>query len=351
MTAPIPIDLLLSLQAILLLLSIALLVRILGKAKRTKHLQDRLVESLGRNAADAWFRINLSRPAHFAKRLKLIGFEAKGLLVNSPDHIRILAEFDSGERIDRSVKKRDLGLRWIGNTGIASSNMHWIAVGPGDRPLYLSADTGFNALQSREATADICRIIDPQFRLPTVATNEFALEKNPGSLTVVAVLFLLLAFAFLDGIVLNHNQLLEFSWLTWTTPVSASLAVPAYWWLTRLRVPSRESMTLTLLLGLAITTAYIPALKRADQFLSESGPTPFSYRLGPGAVLEPIAPGPPKVNYSRSKEYWEQFDEGSTHDFDLIHGPLGLWQLDHTKLDEKFHDFYAASGKGRRGGP
>lgn len=350
MTMPIPKDLLLSIQAVLVLFALAVFIRTFGKARRAKQAQDRLVESLDRNPSDTWFRINVARPAYFSRRLKLVPFEARGLLVNSPDHIRILAELESGERIDRTVDKDNLAFQWIGNPGVASSNAHWIAIGPGDQSLYLSADTGFNALQSREATADICRIINPAFRLPTIASRDFALEKNPASLSVVIAFFFLFAFAFLDGIILNKNQLLELGWLSWTAPSSIILAIPFYWLLTRHGVPSRESMTLTLLLGAAITAAYVPIIKRADQLLSDGGPTAVAYRLGPNAVLEPVAPGPPKLNYSRTKEYWGQFDRGSIHYFDLIHGPFGLWQLDHTKLDEKFREFYAASTKNNKVG-
>src|SRR3546814_16723242 len=75
------------------------------------------------------------------------------------------------------VCSSDLKLRWLGNVSIASANLHWISAAGNGRELMLSADTGFNALQSREATADLCRRIDPAFRLPDDARHDFALDK------------------------------------------------------------------------------------------------------------------------------------------------------------------------------
>jgi hypothetical protein len=349
MTAHLSMNVLLAIQVTLMAALLVFVIPLVWMAKRAKKVQNGLIESLDRHAANAWFRINLARPAQFSSRLKLIPFEAKGLLVNAPDQVRIIAELRSGERIDRSIPKRELALRWIGNPGLASSNMHWIAVGPADQALYLSADTGFNALQSREATSDLCRIIDPDFKLPAIATSEFALEKNPASLGIVVAFFLILAFAFLDGIVLNKNELLQYGWLAWAAPGAAFLAVPAYWWLVRRGVPSRESMALMMFLGFAIVGAFVPAAKRVDQLLSAGGPTRVAYLLGPNASLTSATAGPPAIHQAHVKEYWEQFAQGSTHYFDLRHGPLGLWQLDHTTLDEQLREFYERSGKNKKG--
>jgi hypothetical protein len=125
-----------------------------------------------------WHRIYISRTPFFRKRLKFTAYETRGILVNLPDAVRLIAEWPSGERIDQIFPKSSMHLRWHGNSGIASSNLHWMAIGSTDNPLMLSADTGFNAIQSREATADLCRRMDPDFRLPDIAKSEFALEKS-----------------------------------------------------------------------------------------------------------------------------------------------------------------------------
>jgi hypothetical protein len=332
--------LLISLNVSMILFWGVVLLWILAKMRRLKRGQDRLVETVARKGPGIWFRVNVARPPHFARRLKLIGIEAKGLLIDSQDQVRVVAELPSGERIDHSYPKGELGLQWIGNAGIASSNMHWIAIGKGERTLMVCADTGLNALQSRESTADMCRMIDPQIALPDVAKADFALEKNPASLAAVAAFFALVVFGVLDGVMLNRNELLEMRNAGWGFPVAAALALPFYWWMSRTQVPSRESLTVTMLLAIALVGAYIPAIKRADQLLSADGAQPVAYRLGPNASLEPLSSGPPKINYSRAAEYWAQFEEGSTHQLDLTRGPLGLWQLDRSKLEKDMRRFY-----------
>jgi hypothetical protein len=328
------------LQGVILLSFLGLLLWTAGQARRTKRAQDRLVESLGQDGVEGWVRVMISRSAHFATPFKMIGFEARGLLVNLPDRVRILAELPNGERLDRSFPKRGLGLRWIGNPGLASSNLHWIALGSGPQELMVTADTGFNALQSREMTADICRRIEPSFRLPELARREFALEKNPASLGVVVLFFGLLGFAIIDGLILNNNQLVAGGWLRWGMPLGILFGPPVYWWLTRSQVPSRESLTLAMLVSMVAMGAYLPAIKRVDQLLAPEGVQSYAYRLETDASLEPLTAGPPPLCFHRDREYWAQFEEGSTHHFDLTHGPLGLWQLDHQRLDQELRRFY-----------
>jgi len=336
-------------RLLLLIPALILLVLVLKKAKRAKQAQDRLVQGLTGDASGNWYRINVTRPEQFSKKFKLLGFEARGLLINAPGQIQIVAELPTGERIDRYISKDQLKTQWLGNSGLGSANMHWFSVGTGAQTLIISTDTGFNAIQSREATADLCRKIDPQFQLPATATADFALEKNPASLAVVLGFFGLLLLAFIDGIVLNKNELVNLGKHLYGTPLVPLCALPCYWWLSRRQVPSREALVLTMLLGLALSAAYIPTLKRLDQLLATEGTKAIAYRLGANGSFEAISPETPKLNFSHQKEYWAQFKEGSTHYFDLTHGPLGLWQLDHSRLDQEVEQYYEKHPAARAG--
>ncbi len=321
-------------------LSAILSVVAIVKARRTKGFQDKAIQSLERGSFTNWFRVRISRPAYFRRRLKLVGFETSGVVVNTPDSIRILAEF-GGEKYEKVYTKDDLQLEWIGNPGLGSANMYWIAIGRnGDNDrMMISADTGFNAVQSREATADICRMIDPAFQLPGSAIADFALEKNKASLLVMGLFAVLSAFALVDGVMLNTNELIRFGNLRWALPVLVVFALPAYLFMTRNCVPSRESLALSMLLVTSIVLAAIPLAKRADQLLAH-GATNVEYTLTGDARFEAVDPGPPSLNFREIREYWAQFEEGSTHSFRLIHGPLGLWQLERAELNEKTRQFY-----------
>ena len=311
------------------------------KVRRAKKSQDRLVQSLVREECINWFRVKASRPAFFKRRLKLVGAESSAVLVNTESHVRVIADLPKGERLDVSYPKSGLQLEWLGNSGLGSANMHWIAIGQGENRLMLTADTGFNAVQSREATADICRKVNPAFQLPPIAQSDFALEKNKTSLAVMLACAALGAYALLDGIFVNHNELLAFGRIAAFGPALFVFALPIYFLLVRGKVPSRESLTLSILSVLALMLASIPALKRLDHWLA-SGSQLYPYTMTSTGRFTSVMPGPPRLTFDSTRDYWAQFDEGSVHQFELIHGPLGLWQLDHSNLDRKFRQFYEA---------
>jgi hypothetical protein len=315
------------------------LVWLAVRSRRAKKSQDALVRSLQGGDHLNWFRIKLSTPHFFKRRMKLLGFESSAVLVNHPDRVRVLAELPSGERIDRSWPKNGIPLAWIGNQNLGSSNMHWLTLGTGPEQLMISADTGFNAVQSREATADICRMISPAFELPGLATSDFALEKNKASLAAVVAFFVLLAYALLDGMIINSTELVGYGKAPALTPLVAVLAIPVYLLLIRGRVPSRESLTLAILMALGFVLATMPALKRADQVLA-GGARTYQYTLVSAGKLEPVEKGPPSLNFRKAREYWQQFETGSIHEFRLIHGPLGLWQLERAEINARYRAFY-----------
>ena len=100
----------------------ALLISLYFKTRRAKKWQNDLVKSLEGSDYLNWFRVKLSTPAHFRKRMKIVGFESSAVLVNAKDHVRVIAVLAKGERLERVYQKQDLQLEWIGNPGLASSN-------------------------------------------------------------------------------------------------------------------------------------------------------------------------------------------------------------------------------------
>lgn len=312
-----------------------------------KQSQDDLIRSLPAGPSQRWFRVNVARPAYFARRIKLLGFQARGVLIDEGTQVRLLAIYPDGARLDQAYPKSDLGLTWVGNQGLSSANMHWFALGHGDQRQMVCADTGFNALQSREAAADICRMIAPDFPLPVVASQEFALEKNRTSLAVIVAMLVLLAFALIDGVILNRNEMLDPGpWSMYGLILGPLLALVAFFRLGRAKVPARESVGLALLLLLALSAVHFPLVKRVDEvlMLASGGVQTHRYVLGADARLEALhSREAPKLNFSGAREYWAQFAEGSEHDFEFIHGPLGTWQLVHDQLDPRYQAFYTAA--------
>lgn len=334
-------------KAVLLLVMGIVLAVAMVRMRRAKQAQDRLIDGLDPASSTSWFRVVVSRAGPFARRLKVLGYEARGVLVNGTDSVRVLAELPSGERLDRTWRKDALGLQWVGNRGLGSANMHWLSLGKGEGELRIAADTGVNALASREATTDIIRMIAPGFALPDVARNEFALEKNPVTLAGVALLLAALVFAIVDGVILNRLELLEPERALIGLPVVLLVAVPFYLWQAARAVPSREALVLSLLLGGALAFAYLPTIKRIDQALAGGGAM-HAYRHVGGGILHPVEPGLPTIDHSRYVEYWTGVDGGPTHDFRLVRGPLRLWQLDRRGLEERMRAWYQAHPRKRR---
>ena len=319
----------------------------LHKAGRDRDNQNKIIERFRVEIGDhGWKRIYISRPGFFSKWLKFFPYQGRGILINYPEYIKVVSFLRDGEFLEKDYRKDLLNLEWLGSQGFASSNLHWIKIGQDHDSLIISADTGFVAVQSREETADICRMIDSDFTLPKVALTEFALEKNKASLLVVILFFILIGFSFIDGIILNKYRLIYTvtiaPWLIslLLTLLLIMLSALCYLFLKRNKVPWRESYMLSFLLTIALALSCIPITKRLDQFLPGASSDSYEYEALGNAKFESVISGPPILKFNETKEYWEQFEKGSIHNFELIHGALGLWQLNEADLKGQYKQFY-----------
>lgn len=322
-----------AINALVTLPLLVMLVLLFVRMQAMKRTQDAMVRNLDPASGD-WYRINVSRPGFFARRLKLTAVEGRGLLIKAPDHVRIIAAVGDSERIDLRVARDRIMLRWLGNIGLASGGLHWISINANGRELMLSADTGFNALQSREASADLCRRIDPKFRLPDDARHDFALDKNPASLLVVIGFFLLLAYALLDGMFINPYIQLDLGRSAYGFAALALFSLPCYAFLSKSNVPSREALVLSQLLVIGLAAAYVPVIKRIDLALGGAHWQAVAFVKKSDTRYEARSPGPPAIYVPTHKAYWKQFHTGDTYLFDVIHGPLGIWQMDPRKAED-----------------
>ena len=65
------------------------------------------------------------------------------------------------------------------------------------------------ALPSREALSDIFRSVFPEYALSEEHTTDFALEKNPASVSMVVVFFGLFLFSLLDTFAITRFELTD----------------------------------------------------------------------------------------------------------------------------------------------
>ncbi len=321
------------------------------RIKQGKKSQDALLDQLVPGVGCRWFRVQVSRPAAFARRLKWLPFEGCGLLLDDGNTVRVVADLLDGQRLDLRLPKQDLQIEWAsGSAPLARS--HWLRMKGGGAEVMVTADVGMNARASRDATADLFRSLLPERPLPAQAGGDFALDKNRAAMITTGVLLSLLVFAGVDAMANDHELMSETAFavlplvgeLAVLPLLGALAALPLYPLLRRHRVPTAESIGLTLLTALAMALAAVPAAKRLDQLLA---PAPHSvvYRLVGSTTLQPKEAGPPVLQFPELKTYWAQFKMGSEHSFMLVHGPLGLWQLDRGPFHEKTRAFYANGEK------
>lgn len=328
-----------ALQLGLLLVLLVFLLPVFRHQRRTKRGQEALLRELQPVLGTRrWFRVNVSRPAAYRRILKMLPFEGKGLLIDEGDQLRLVAVLRGDKRLERLWPRRPEALRWVGNASLSAGNLHWLALGHGDDGVMVCADTGMNALQSREATADILRALLPDAPLAAGALTEFALEKNRAALSVCALFLVALCLTLLD-LALSEHELLSPRHLYPVTVLLGLTGLLAYPLMVARRVPAREAMVLSGLLAIALGGGFTRGVLRLDQWLA-GGAVATDYRLEGGARLVPVRPGPPPVSLRQVRAYWDQFDAGSVHTLDIVHGPLGLWQLDRRRLNATTRDWY-----------
>ncbi|HEY0954066.1 MAG TPA: hypothetical protein VGE36_04865 [Roseateles sp.] len=331
---------LLGVQGVLLCAVLLLLGGLLYHQRRTKQQQDALLDELlpGLAPQQRWFRVNVARQPFFARRLRMLSFEAKGLLIDLGEQLRLVAVQRDGARVEWLLPKSPESVRWDGNVGLRAGNLHWLALGVGDQAVMVSADTGLNAVASREATADLLRALLPRQPLAPSARGDFALEKNAASRLVVVV-FIALLLAVLADHGLSEYQALHAHHVMLLGLLAVPLWPLIYLYLSRRQVPGREALTLVTLLTVLLAVAVPRAALRLDQWLADAAvATP--YRLAAGALLQPVQAGPPDVRLRDVSEYWAQFEPGSVHELDIVRGPLGLWQLDRRRLNAVTRAWY-----------
>lgn len=319
------------------------------KIRRQKKQQDALVAQL---KGQRFWRVNLATEGFLDRLIRLAPFEAKGVLIDEGDTLRIKGFWQkSGKPVESAWTRSSIKVEWLGNATMRSGNLYWARLATPKGHLYFSADTGINAMNSREALSDIFRSAFPELELTEQHTKDFALEKNPRSLAVVGAFFALLLFALLDTFIWNSFELADAQLgALFSKPIVVAalllgmplLCFATYRSLLGGGVPSRESFSLAGMLTMTILIAIVPALKRVDQYLSAEGTQDQVYRITGLGALEPIdeSKGLPPLLFRKANEYWSQFKTGEKYPIPMLRGPIGLWQIDHKLLDKPLLAFY-----------
>ena len=342
------------LQAITFMFVLGLLLALAWRVRQFKKQQQKMLSRLQKG--QRYWRINIARPGFMKRLMRLFPYEASGILVDDGESFKVQGFWQkSGKTAESRLLKSELAVVWLGNTSMRSGNIYWAELKTPRGSLLISADTGMNALKSREGLEDLFRGAFPDIELSDREVADFALEKNPRTRWAMLVFFAVGAFALFDTFVfskyeLTDHQLLGILVNPISMPVLVALSGAGLYLLYRYflqgDVPARESWVLSSFLVMTCLLASAPLAKRLDQALAASPSQDYSYRIA-GTRLEPQDSSLqlPRLNFQKSHEYWAQFENGSTYKVPFLRGPLGLWQLDHEKFDKPLMDFYKAGAK------
>lgn len=278
-----------------------------------------------------WFRILLSRQVAIGRAYQAVPVDGRGLLIDEGSQLRLVACLGRGERLERVYQPGAANLRWFVTGGASSVSLHWLCIGPPDSMLLLCADIGRNPRQSKEATAAILRTLKPDEPEEAAAAHEVALDEKPAAQIVAGVFIGAVGLSVLD-MAWSAHEVLAMERLALIAASLGMTGLLAYRWLIRARVAALDAVVLCGFLVVGLAAGFARGALRLDLWLAD-GAVPTAYRLEGHARLVPVTPGPPQVSLPQFQAYWDQFDPGTVHPLDLVHGPLGLWQLDRRRLE------------------
>jgi hypothetical protein len=216
----------------------------------------------------------------------------------------------------------------------------------------------FRMTWGREADADVRQAVSasevgrylaakqPQIRLNwnmAAVETMTSLERNRHGRMAMALLAVLLVYTFAD-LVFGPESYIDLS----ETPnglyaatgiVAAALAAL---WLSRSTLKSAEKGGLAILLGAVTALAMIPGALRINQFAGGNALVTYPCRViqaGDAIILQPLAPGVPRITYFANNEYWAKFGKDDLYPVQIRKGILGFYQFNSAAITARInHD-------------
>ena len=187
----------------------------------------------------------------------------------------------------------------------------------------------------------------PVKRPANLVNTSFAIEKNPSSLTVVAVFLFLALYAVLDGGFLLHETYAQDPPYKAFALAGITGAVVSGFWMLRSQVPMGEGLVMALMAGCGLSMAAYPGALRVNALTDAEGLKTYQYTLTVGRDFQPQTEGLPVLHFDKYYEYWGQFRSGTDYTFQLRRGGLGFYQLNREPIEQAMREFYIKSREKR----
>jgi len=168
----------------------------------------------------------------------------------------------------------------------------------------------------------------------------FALEKNPWSLGVLVLFFLLVAYTLVDAFVLIGEIYVTRPAYEAFAAGGLVAAIVATRLLRARGVPNLESSVLGVLLGTAIGCAVYPGALRLNQWTDSAGLRIHTYQSQGQGRFTPLDESLPELHFEDYPEYWREFGAGEDRDFELRRGGLGFYQLNMAPILDDIAAYY-----------
>lgn len=131
-------------------------------------------------------------------------------------------------------------------------------------------------------------------------------------------------------------------------PPFVLMAVLGVWWGWHLgkTAPKVERSVISILLGAALAAALYPGMLRLNAVTATGEQNIYAYTQVSVGNFSPPDAGLPPIHLSSNYDYWGQFKNGSTHQFRVVRGALGFYQLDTGRIMDEVSAWWTAKHPG-----
>lgn len=105
--------------------------------------------------------------------------------------------------------------------------------------------------------------------------------------------------------------------------------------------PGRERLVLALMLGGAVGAAAWPGALRLNASLAQTAPVPVVYEYRAVGEYRATEGDHPPLNFNGFEAYWTDPARRRNQTFHLLEGPLGIIQIDYSRIIERVQAFHA----------
>lgn len=241
--------------------------------------------------------------------------------------------------LDGQETRRIAPMRWVDPEHYSVSNKFKDAFRMG---WPRKADADMRQAVSECAVGRYLSARQPQIKLDwnlAVVETMTSLEKNRHGRIAIAILALVMVYTFAD-LLLGPESYIgppeKFTGLFAVAGIAG--AVLAGLWLSGSTLKRAEKVGLAILLGAVTALAMIPGALRINQFVGGNALITYPCRViqaGDAIVLQPLAPGVPRITYFANNEYWAKVAKDAPYPVQIRKGILGFYQFNSAAIIER----------------